>query len=145
MQCERKLLRTSSQKGLSRVGHETPLNNSCADQPTDQRRVHKSCIEEIKRRWGVKAAKGACPHTAKGKHAKSKAHNVRYCRVTLRALTWVPTVCRRIPHQWTGLQSIKQQARTLPSDVLAAGQTHMPLPVSVAWHTTPGFNAQKWH
>ena len=42
---EREMLPTSSQKGLSRVGHERPLNtNSCADQPTNKRRVHESCI-----------------------------------------------------------------------------------------------------
>ncbi len=73
---EREVLPTSSQKSLSRVGHERPLNtNSCADQPTDMHRVHKSCIEELKRRWGVKTTKAACPHTAKVKHAKPKAHN----------------------------------------------------------------------
>ncbi len=70
------MLPTSSQKGLCRVGHERPLNtNSCASQPTDKRRVHKSCIEEIKRRLGVKTTTSACPHTAKVKHAKPKAHN----------------------------------------------------------------------
>ena len=48
---EREMLPTSSQKGLSRVGHERPLNtNSCADQPTNKRRVHESCIEGIKHR-----------------------------------------------------------------------------------------------
>ena len=36
------MLPTSSQKGLSRVGHERPLNtNSCADQPTNKRRGHQ--------------------------------------------------------------------------------------------------------
>ena len=41
------MLPTSSQKGLSRVGHERPLNtNSCADQPTNKRRVHESCMQE---------------------------------------------------------------------------------------------------
>ena len=48
---EREMLPTSSQKGLSRVGHERPLNtNSCADQPTNKRRVHESCIEGIRHR-----------------------------------------------------------------------------------------------
>ena len=48
---EREMLPTSSQKGLSRVGHERPLNtNSCADQPTDKRRVHGSCIEGSRHR-----------------------------------------------------------------------------------------------
>ena len=47
----REMLPTSSQKGLSRVGHEIPLNtNSCADQPTNKRRVHESCIEGIRHR-----------------------------------------------------------------------------------------------
>ena len=42
---------THIQKGLSRVGHERPLNtNSCADQPTNKRRVHESCIEKIRHR-----------------------------------------------------------------------------------------------
>ena len=70
------LLPTSSQQGLSRVGHEMPLNtNSFADQSTDERRVRKSCIKGIKCRWGVKTTKAACLHTAKAKHAKPKAHN----------------------------------------------------------------------
>ena len=37
---EREMLPTSSQKGLSRVGHERPLNtNSCADQPTNKAKL----------------------------------------------------------------------------------------------------------
>ena len=48
---EREMLPTSSQKGLSRVGHERPLNtNSCADQPTNNRRFFESCIEGIRHR-----------------------------------------------------------------------------------------------
>ena len=46
-------------------------------------------------------------------------------------MTWVPTAGRRKPHQRTGQQSITQQANSLPSDVLAAGQTPMPLPLHV--------------
>ena len=39
---EREMLPTSSQKGLSRVGHERPLNtNSCADQPTNNRQFDR--------------------------------------------------------------------------------------------------------
>ena len=38
------MLPTSSQKGLSRVGHERPLNTtSCADQPTNKRREREKC------------------------------------------------------------------------------------------------------
>ena len=59
-------------------------------------------------------------------------------------MTWVPTAGRRKPHQRTGQQSITQQAHSLPFDVLAAGQTPTPLPVSVARHATPGFHVQKW-
>ena len=58
-------------------------------------------------------------------------------------MTWVPTAGRRKPHQRTGQQFITQQAHSLPSDVLAAGQTPMPLPVSVARHAKPGFHVQK--
>ncbi len=56
------------------------------------------------------------------------------------AMTWVPTIGRRTPR--TGQRSITQQARSLPSDVLAAGQTPMPLPVFVARYATPGFHVQ---
>ncbi len=50
-QRERELLPTSSQKGLSRVGHERLLNtNSCANQPANKHRVHEPCIEGIKHR-----------------------------------------------------------------------------------------------
>ncbi len=37
------------------------------------------------------------------------------------------------------------ETRNLPSDVLAAYQTPMPLPVSVVQHATPGFHVQKGH
>lgn len=74
--------------------------------------------------------------------------NFGKCCVTLlpscTAMTWVPTIGRRTPHTRTGQRSITQQARSLLSDVLAAGQTPMPLPVFVARHATPGFHVQKW-
>ncbi len=59
------------------------------------------------------------------------------------AMTWVPTIGRRTPHTRTGQRSITQQARSLPSDVLAAGQTPMPLPGFVARRASPGFHVQK--
>ncbi len=81
---------TSSQTGLSRVGHERLLNTElCVDHTTNKRRVHKTCIEGIKRRCGVKTTKAACPHVAKSLCCIS-----HHWFAFFQAMTWLLGICK---------------------------------------------------